>query len=202
MHRKNRVLNWVAGGLLGIGLAQGTAPAQPEVAPQPAATPLGRANALIVAINGSKRLSMTTKRPLRSVVNEKENIARVQAIADDPTAVLVVGLQAGSTHVSLTDDQGRKEEDEVVVDFDIDVVKAVLKRAVPTASVEPIPAGTNTIILAGTVAHAEDIETILRVAQGVLVSGVPQVGSATGGTVLTTTIVNAMTVGGVRQVQL
>ena len=62
---------------------------------------------------------------------------------------------------------------DVVVELDIDAIRTVLRRAFPTAAVEPIPTGTNTILLVGNVAHAEDIEAILRVAQGVLVSGVP-----------------------------
>ena len=61
--------------------------------------------------------------------------------------VLVQGLQAGSTRVTLTDANGVKEVVEVIVQFDIDTVRSELKRAVPTATVEPIPAVTNTIIL-------------------------------------------------------
>jgi pilus assembly protein CpaC len=204
MHRTHSVRKWFAGGLVALGLvANGTTPAQ--VPAQPPATPPVAAPAtssvLVVAINGTKRLSMTPKRLIRTVVNDKETVARVQSIVDDPESVLVVGLQAGSTWVTLTDTQGVTERVEVVVQFDIDVVKAVLKRAFPTAQVEPIPAGTNTIVLTGSVAHAEEIEAILRVAQGVLVSGVPAGAQGTG-TYGTTTIVNALTVGGVRQVQL
>ncbi|MFO0810362.1 MAG: pilus assembly protein N-terminal domain-containing protein [Gemmataceae bacterium] len=205
MHRAKSVLTWGACGLIGLGLVVRAAAQQPQPEsvpmPVPAAAPTKAGNALVVAINGTKRLSMNSKRPIRFVNNEKETVARVQALQDDPTAVLVVGLQAGSTTVRLTDDQGTIETVEVVVQFDIDVVKAVLKRAFPTAQVEPVPAGTNTIVLVGNVQHAEEIEAILRVAQGVLVSGVPSgaQGTGTGGT---TVIVNALTVGGVRQVQL
>src|SRR5436190_393795 len=108
MHRTHRVLIWLAGGLLGFGLAAGprVACAQPEPLPMPAAGPNadaarngGRGNALVVAINGTKRLGMTPRRPIRSVVNEKETVARVQALQDTALEVLVVGLQAGSTKV-------------------------------------------------------------------------------------------------------
>ncbi|HEY1381780.1 MAG TPA: hypothetical protein VGF55_33585, partial [Gemmataceae bacterium] len=203
MHRTHRVLKWLAGGLMGLGLAAPLATPAQEPAPPPggAATARPRANAFVVAINGTKRLQMTTRRNIRSVINEKETIARVQAIQDDPTSVLVVGLQAGSTRVTLTDDQGVAEAVDVVVELDIDAVRTVLRRAFPTAQVEPIPTGTNTIVLVGNVAHAEEIEAILRVAQGVLVSGVPQSGGGGQG-VGVVTVVNAMTVGGVRQVQL
>jgi pilus assembly protein CpaC len=160
---------------------------------------VGRAgNILVVPIGGTRRLSMTPKRDIRQVINEKENIIRVQTVPDDPGSVLLIGQQAGTSAVTLTDTQGVTERFDVVSQLDVDVVKAVLRRAFPTANVEPIPTGTNTIVLVGNVAHAEEIEAILRVAQGVLVSGVPA-GQQGGGTV---TIVNAVTVGGVRQVQL
>jgi pilus assembly protein CpaC len=74
--------------------------------------------------------------------------------------------------------------------------------AFPTAQVEAITTGPFTITLVGTVAHAEEIEPILRVAQGALFAGIPGAAGAstTQGNVFT--VVNAMTVGGVRQVQL
>ena len=136
MHRTNRVLTWVAGGLLGLSLAYGTAAAIQPDAPAPAQR--GKGNAVIVTINGSKRLSMTPKRPIRSVINEKENVARVQVIPDDNESVLVFGLQTGTTRITFTDNMGIKEEIDLIVEFDIDAVKAVLRRAVPTAAVEPI----------------------------------------------------------------
>jgi pilus assembly protein CpaC len=206
MRRTHHVLNWLAGGLLGaIGLiTPPTAPAQETPPVTPPAAARSRANAFVVAINSTKRLSMTSKRPIRSVVNEKDSIARIQAIQDDPSSVLVVGLQAGSTRVTMTDDQGTVEAIDIVVELDIDAIRSVLRRAFPTAAVEPIPTGTNTILLVGNVAHAEEIEAILRVAQGVLVSGVPggPGGSPNGQAGGTITVVNGMTVGGVRQVQL
>jgi pilus assembly protein CpaC len=200
MHRTHRVLKWVAGGLVSLGLVAPLA-AQPLADPAAAAARM-RANAFVVAIGSTKKLKMTSGRAIRSVVNEKETVARVQAIQDDNTSVLVIGLQAGSTRVILTDDAGLVESVDVIVELDIDAIKSVLRRAFPTASIEPIPTGSNTIVLVGNVAHAEEIEAILRVAQGVLVSGTP--GAATGQSQAAgvITVVNAMTVGGVRQVQL
>src|SRR4051812_9262367 len=187
MHRTNHFLKLGACGLVCAGLARGTggtpvAHAQEPVPPPAAgaaAQPGQPPKAVVVPINGTAKVSMTPKRVIRSAFNEKETVARVLSIADDPAAVLVQGLQAGSTRVTLTDANGVKEVVEVIVQFDIDTVRSVLKRAVPTASVEPIPAGTNTIILVGNVAHPEDIEVILRVAQGVLVSGGAQGGGPT-----------------------
>lgn len=171
MHRTHRVLKWVAGGLMSLGLAAPLG-AQPPADPA-AATARPRANAFVVAIGSAKKLKMTSGRAIRNVLNEKETVARIQAIQDDNTSVLVFGQQAGSTRVTLTDDNGLIEAVDVVVELDIDAIRTVLRRAFPTASIEPIPTGTNTIVLVGNVAHSEEIEAILRVAQGVLVSGTP-----------------------------
>src|SRR5262249_32617216 len=64
----------------------------------------------------------------------------------------------------------------------------VLKRAVPTANIVPIPAANNTVILTGTVARQEDIEIVMRTAQSVVLG--PE------------RVVNALRVPGVMQVQL
>lgn len=207
MHRTNRVWTWGAAGLMAVGFAASAAWTQENIPqPPPAAAPAQpvSVNALVVPINSTKRVGMSTKKPIRSATMDKENIARVQAIQDDPNSVLVIGLQAGTSRLRLVDTAGAEEAIDVVVELDIEVVKSVLKRAFPTASVEPIPTGTNTIVLVGTVAHAEEIEAILRVAQGVLATGVPASGQGTGGYAGGggITVVNALTVGGVRQVQL
>ncbi|HEX4588444.1 MAG TPA: pilus assembly protein N-terminal domain-containing protein, partial [Gemmataceae bacterium] len=129
MHRTHHVLSVLAAGLVGLGLtAPRTAVGQAPPPPAPPVSPV-RGNAFVVAINATKRLSMTTKRAIRSVVNEKDNVARVQAIQDDPTSVLVVGLQAGSSRVTMTDDQGTVETVDVVVELDIDAIRTVLRRA-------------------------------------------------------------------------
>ncbi|MBX7106145.1 MAG: pilus assembly protein N-terminal domain-containing protein, partial [Gemmataceae bacterium] len=198
MKRTRNVLKLGAWGLFAAGLVAGPATAQPPMGEPipPAAKPASRSaagKAVIVAINSSQKLSMSTKKPISTVINEKETVARVQAIASDPLSVLVVGLQAGSTKVTLTDVDGATESYDVLVQLDIDAVKSVIRLTFPTANVTPIAAGTSTIVLTGNVAHPEDIEPILRVARGVL-------GSAGQGT--TTEVFNAMTVGGVRQVQL
>jgi len=193
MHRTRNVLKLGAWGLLTAGLTAFPAAAQPQppaVNPPPASQRAGKA--VVIAINGSTQLSMSSKKPLRTAVNDKDTVVRVQESASDPTSVILVGLTAGSSRVVLTDVDGNSESFDVIVQLDIDAVKSVIRLTFPTANVTPIAAGTNTIVLTGHVAHAEDIEPILRVARGVI--------STTGQG--TTEVYNAMTVGGVRQVQL
>jgi pilus assembly protein CpaC len=162
---------------------------------QPAPTEV---KVLVVPINGTKRVQIYTKRPIKKVDNPKEQVARVQPIANEVTEVMVVGLEPGITRITLTDIDGKEESFDVVVQFDVEYLKSLLRKAVPTANVEPVPGANGTIILTGTVAHAEEIDTIMRTAASV-------VGGATGGTggaAGSSRIINALRVGGVQQVQL
>src|SRR5438067_1163052 len=170
MHPKARVLHigfWSV--LLGLALGS-TATAQPAPqppkAPEPIAVPRG--NALIVPTNGTQRLQMSTKKRIASVVNQKEAIARVQPLATDPTTVLITGLEPGITRITLTDVDGAVESLDVVVQFDVEYLRTLLQRAVPTANIQPIPAANNTVILTGNVASAEDVNVILQTAQSVV----------------------------------
>jgi pilus assembly protein CpaC len=190
MHHTNPFLRLTLGGLLlGVALG-GTAIAQDAVQPPAprAAQPSGRANAIIVPLNSTQRLQMSTRRRITGAVNTKEAVARLSVAANDPTSVLITGLEPGLTSISLTDQNNVTENFDVIVQLDVEYLRTLLQRAIPTALLTPIPAANNTIILAGTVAHAEDVDVIMRTAISVV--GAPE------------KVVNAMRVGGVQQVQL
>ncbi|HEY1861562.1 MAG TPA: BON domain-containing protein [Gemmataceae bacterium] len=184
MHRTNRVLNQAFAGLfLGLllsGLPMATARAQ---APR-AAT--GGGPALIIAINGTQAIQMSTKKKIKSATNSRDIVARIQEVPGDPTKILITGLDAGVSHLVLTDEDGKVEELDVVVQTDVEFLRTQIKRTVPTANVEPIPVSSNTIILKGTVNSPEDIDAIMAIARGI------------GGN----QIYNQMRVAGVQQVQL
>jgi pilus assembly protein CpaC len=131
---------------------------------------------------------MRTRKRIARAENAKDTIARVQPIPNDPTSVLITGLDAGLTQLTMTDENGAQETYDVVVQFDIEYLRTLLQRAVPTANVVPIPGANNTVILTGTVAHTDDVDVITRTAVSVV--GGPD------------RLVNAMRVGGVQQVQL
>lgn len=193
MYRTRQFLKLGAMGLLTAGLAINGGLAQVNADPTPpAAARSSSGKAVIIAIGGSQKLSMSTNKPIRVAKVDKDTVARIQGLAVEPNSILVFGLQAGSTKLELTDVDGATESFDVLVQLDIDAIKSVIKLTFPTANVTPIAAGTNTIVLTGNVAHPEDIEPILRVARGVL-------GSSGQGA---TEVYNAMSVGGVRQVQL
>ncbi len=149
------------------------------------AQPIDRNGTVIVPVGGVVRLQMKSKKLIKVVVVEKPNIVVVEQDAADPHIVLLRGMAPGASRIELTDDAGGKESYEIVVQTDVDLLRNILKRAAPTANVDVIPFG-NGAIVTGSIAHAEDAELIMTVANRMLGGGV----------------INGMTVGGVQQVQL
>src|SRR5262249_35988716 len=137
-------------------------------------------------IGRTQTLQMSTKKPIAKVVNQVDSVARVQPVLNEPSKVVVTGLEAGITKLEFTDVDGKTEVLDVIVQQDIEYLRNVLRRTVPTANVEPIPGSQNSLIIRGTVSRAEDVDIILNAARAVA-----------GGNV-----VNAMRVAGVQQVQL
>src|SRR5205085_6366813 len=99
MHRTNHFLKLGACGLLCAGLANltGVPPVTVARAQEPVPPPAAGAQAqpgqppkaVVVPINGTAKLTMSPKRVIRSAFNEKDTVARIPSIADDPAAVLV-----------------------------------------------------------------------------------------------------------------
>jgi pilus assembly protein CpaC len=152
--------------------ARGQGPAQPG-------------SALIVPIGGTVKLQMASKKPIKTVTNPKDAAVAIRTVPGDPTTVLIIGQQPEVTRIELEDVDGKKESYDVIVQADVEFLKTQLKRAVPTATINPIPSSANSVILAGTVTRAEDVPIAERIANNI-------------GFV----VVNALRVGGVQQVQL
>lgn len=194
----NIVLGLALGDLLAAGVAHAQepppipparGPAGAEVVPAPRFEgPAMRGNMLIVPIGASRRLQMSTRQPIETVVNERENVASVAPVPNDPTSVTVTGREAGLTHLTLTGADKSVERYEVLVQFDVEYLRSVLMRVAPTANIELIPAATGSIVVSGTVTRSEDVDVIMRTAAGIV--GSPD------------RVVNGMRVEGVMQVQL
>jgi pilus assembly protein CpaC len=144
--------------------------------------------AIIVPVNMSQTLRMSTKKPISSVRLNVDGIVRVSPNAIDPTSVVLTGMSAGSARLTLTDVDGKDESFDIIVQVDVTYVRRAIADSFPTANVEVRPVSNKTIILGGWVARIEDIDPILRVARSVVGPGGD--------------IINAMQVGGVMQVQL
>src|SRR5262245_33459628 len=65
--------------------------------------------ALIVTVNSTDKLQMTSQKPIKTVFNENETVARVSPMMGDPTTVLVIGLNPGFTRITLVAADGGKE---------------------------------------------------------------------------------------------
>jgi hypothetical protein len=126
------------------------------------------------------RLHMTSRRPLREVFNQSAAAVTVKAMAADPTTVLLVsGVRAGSSRLSLLDVDGNREEYLVIVQprpaqvFDTELMGRLIRQAAPTANVTPLLGGGNSVALTGTVAYAEDIGIIVAIAANIVRAGPP-----------------------------
>jgi hypothetical protein len=64
---------------------------------------------LYLTVGSTVPLQMTSKKPIRLVINEREQIALVRPLLGDPTTVLVTGLAPGWTRITLVDTDGNKE---------------------------------------------------------------------------------------------
>jgi pilus assembly protein CpaC len=134
---------------------------------------------------------MSKKQQIREVFNEKDTVVRINRIEGNTRTILLTGLTPGISRMQFTGEDGSVETIDVIVQLDIEFLKNLLGRAVPTAVVTPIAGAGNTIILTGTVSHAEDVETIMGIARSITATGTTP-----------PNIINAMRVGGVMQVQL
>lgn len=208
MHRTNRVPHAPLGALLVLGLLLGgaeTVRAQnkpvDEVAPPPR---LAGSRPLNVPVGSTIPVQMKGKLPIATVVNQKEGVARVTPIANDPNTVQVTGLTPGMTTLTLTSqpEAGKPavtEIIEVTVELDVGLLRSLVRQTVPTAMVNVIPGAGNSIILTGTVNRSEDVEAIMGIARSVVGSAV---GTGAGAGQAGAQIINALRVGGVMQVQL
>ena len=168
MHPTKFIRAWAAAGLL-AGLAALTtgpaAQAQPKAEP-PMATP-DRTGAISVTIGGQVRFQMKTKKRIREAFNENDRVVQVLADATDPSTLILIGRQAGTSRLEVSDVDGAKESYLIVVQRDVEMLKNLIRRTVPTALVDITPigdAGTN-IIVSGYVAAENDRDTIRQLAE-------------------------------------
>jgi pilus assembly protein CpaC len=195
-------MHFLGWGLSGILILAGPwAPAQQpaQIPPPPAPSDTGtRPVTIIVPIGGTRQLQLKSKQPITQAENLNEKVLEVRTIRDMPEAVLLLGKDAGTTRLTLKGLDGTTETFEVIVQLDVDYLRSILQRAVPTANLTIIPIHSNTVIIRGTVNHIEDIPTILSTAGAVLGAGAGGAGPGGG----SDRVINQISLAGVQQVQL
>lgn len=179
-----------AGTTLPVIAQERTAPVVPMA---PMAT-FDKNGSVIVGIGAQSRFQMKTKQPIREAFNENDKVVQVLADASDPTTLIIIGRLAGTSKVDLTDAKGARESYLLVVDSEdealrkkaIEELRELIRKTVPTASVEITPivrpvarqsgpvdqaSATDrtlgTVVISGYAAREGDRETIQSLARAV-----------------------------------
>src|SRR5262249_10186946 len=99
---------------------------------------------IVLPRDSTRQIEMSTKELIAEFRSENPKIVKVQALLDNPRAVLVTGVGPGSTRVYITDIKKNTESFEVRVPLDEEADREAkrsalleqIHRAVPTANVE------------------------------------------------------------------
>jgi pilus assembly protein CpaC len=141
------------------GMNQGGDPAEAKVD--------AKTGALIVPLGGVVKFTPPGMKPIRDITNRNEEVLDARVDVRSPEAVILVGKRGGATQLILVlggkDDEVRVAYD-VVVQPDFELLRSVIRRTVPTATVDIIPGPGSSVVLTGFVSKPEDSDTILRIA--------------------------------------
>ncbi len=174
----------LAGMTAGSALAQPPAPGQPPGAP--AVVRIDKTTgALIVPLGGAVRFEQP--KLVADVFVRNEDVLQARFDAANPKTLVLIGRQAGATQITLTYEDKSRATFDVVVQPDYELLRQVIRRTVPTATVDIVPGVGNVIILTGYVTKPEDSDTIVKIAS-----------SAVGGQVQN--VINNLQVGGAQHV--
>jgi pilus assembly protein CpaC len=158
---------------------------------QPAAVPAqldAKTGAVIVPLGGLVSFDPKSKDDLTDVVVSNENVVVVKVDPTNPKLLLLTGRQTGLAQMTLSFKDAPRKTYDIVVQPDLALLRNIIKRTVPTAAVDVSPGIGQMIILSGYVTSPQDADTVGRLAI-----------SAAGGA---NSVINAVQVGGVQQVQI
>jgi pilus assembly protein CpaC len=145
----------------------------------------GSSRQIVVPRGGTISLEMASRKKIKAAETDVQGIVRL-AISPKLDAVLITGENPGLSKLTVIDVDGGREMYDLIVQTDVQYLKFVLRQAVPTANIEPVPSANNAFVLTGTVQRAEDVAIVLATAQSIIGNN----------------LINALVVGGVQQVQL
>jgi pilus assembly protein CpaC len=161
-------------------------PAQPGQPADTGQVKVGKLGELIVPLSGLATFDPKGPR-ISSIEVSNGDVLDARAVAPDLKTVQLIGRLGGASRITVTFADQSKATYTVIVQPDYEQLKFVLKRAVPTASIDVIPGVGNVIILSGTVSRPEEADTAIRIAS-----------SAVGGQA--SNVINALNIGGSQHV--
>lgn len=206
MHPFKLTRRLLLGGLAAVAGFQltGSVPAlaQPKAQPaskdaaggKPASVRFGKTGELLVPLSGLVKFEpkLTPGVHVASTEVGNDQVVQTRPDPENPDAILIVGTNSGVTRLTFTLTNNTKVEYEVVVQPDYELLKKVIQRAVPTASVEVLPGVGSGIILTGYVNKPSDADIITRITQSA--AGTGAAGSSN--------VINAIQVGGPQHVMI
>ncbi len=192
MHRNRtarRLLPWAFVLTLGlVALTTGRAQPPDPKNPPPAAA-VDKTGALVVPLGGLVSFDPKLEFPPTDILISREDILGVRLDPNDPKKLLLTGKAAGLSQLTIIQKGLPQLKYDVLVQPDLALLRNLIKRTVPTASVDVQPGIGNVIVLSGYVTSPQDADIIARLAN-----------SAVGGAAAN--VINAIQVGGVQQVEI
>lgn len=196
-------------GILGGSTAVAQQPTPPAAGGQaPVVLPAKvdtKTGVIFVPINGIARYSTGTNKPIKSIAFTKDRVVEHRLIPEKQDAVDLIGKAAGLTEMVITFADNSTMSVTLVSQVDYDLLKNIIKRSFPTASVDVIPVQNDVIILTGYVNHPDDSALIEKIAQQMAgLAQVNYVGAGSGNAVATGggSVINTIRVGGSQHVMI
>lgn len=196
MHPKRtarRLLPWAC--VLSLGLlvtvnGSGKQPPPEPKIPVPLVT-IDRTGALIVPLGGLVAFEpgAALPAPPTDILVSNDAVLGVRLDPNNPKRFLLTGRTAGLSQLTILQKDLPPLKYDVVVQPDLALLRALIKRTVPTANVDVQPGVGNVIVLSGHVTSPQDADIVSRLAN-----------ASVGGSA--NNVINAVQIGGVQQVQI
>ena len=189
----------VTAGLFGGPAAVAQQPAQPPVGTQAAPVPARvdpKTGSIFVPVQGIVRYSTGSGKAIQSITFTKDQVVQWKLIPTAPDAVDLIGVGAGLTDMVIRFNDGTSVTVSIICQPDYDLLKNVIKRTLPTSSIDVVPGVGQTIILTGYVNRPEDSSLVEQIAKSAIGAGAGGAGGGGG------TLVNAIRVGGSQHVMI
>jgi pilus assembly protein CpaC len=168
-----------------------------------------RTKALIVPLGGTVKWEPDLGGALpREVTVQNESMLLVRNDPTNPKAYVMTGTSPGLTRVTVLSSTNTRFQFDVVVEPDFEQLRNIIRRTLPTASVEVVPGIGTSVILTGFVNKPEDAALVERIAIAAVQNqqaGAGQAGGQGGQPVQgagSTQVINAIQIGGNQHVQI
>ena len=148
-----------------------------------------KSGALIVPVGGRVLWSPVLPEKPIAVVPSKLDVLDVQIDPNDPMKYLLTGRVTGLAQITIQFKGSPSRVYDVLVQPDLSLLRAIIKRTVPSAAVDVQPLLGGMLVVSGYVASPQDAETVSRL-----------VIAAAGGR--EANVVNAIQIGGGQQVEI